>query len=269
MGSNASRWPVPIIAFVLAVPLLTGCAIDEGSALAADFEEDWGGASDVEDVSTVRDNTLPFMGKATGVIVLKDGTPPDRVAERADDMREYVARHDSVTGRITADGITITVDADERRAGEVVALWRSLAADERVVDGDISGSSSKKGHRWLSKVTAVDSAGALAVFDDMVGSGGRHRPPSDVTSVEVRTLRDVRPGLLVESDVDGGLPTEAIAAYEAVVAEHAVAGASLETDRVSITLADAADQGDALELARRAAPGLDAAAVSVTGEGWA
>ncbi|MFD9543941.1 hypothetical protein [Streptomyces sp. NPDC060022] len=269
MRSNASRWPIPIIAFVLALPLLTGCAIDEGTALAADFEEDWVGTSDVEKVSTFKDNTLPFMGKATGVLVLKDGTPPDRVAERADELREYVARNDSVTGRITADGITITVDADERRAGEVVALWRSLTADERVVDGDISGSSSKKGHRWLSKVTAVDSTGALAVFDDMTGSGGRQRPLSDVTSVEVRTGRDVRPGLLVRSDANGGLPTEATAAYEAVVAEHPVVGASLQPARVSITLADAADRDDALELARRAAPGLDAAAVSITGEGSA
>ncbi|WP_406387910.1 hypothetical protein [Streptomyces sp. NBC_00887] len=268
MRSNASRWPIPIIAFVLAMPLLTGCAVDKGTALAADFEEDWVGASDVEKVSTLGDNTLPFMGKAIGVLVLKDDTPPDRVAERANELSEYVARNDSITGRITADGITVTVDADKRRAGEVVALWRSLATDERVVDGDISGSSSKKGHRWLSKVTAVDSAGALG-FDDMADSGGRHRPLSDVTSVEVRTGRDVRPGLLVQSDVDGGLPTEAIAAYEAVVAEHPVVGASLQSARVGITLADAADRDDAPELARRAAPGLDAAAVSVTGEGGA
>ncbi|MFE2018939.1 hypothetical protein ACFW9O_12975 [Streptomyces sp. NPDC059499] len=269
MRSNASRWPIPIIAFVLALPLLTGCAIDEGTALAADFEEDWVGTSDVEKVSTLGDNTLPFMGKAVGELVLKDGTSPDRVAERANELREYVARNDSITGRITADGITFTVEADKRRADEVVALWRSLAADERVVHGDISGSSSKKGHRWLSEVTVVDSAGALAVFDDMASSGGRHRPLSDVTSVEVRTGRDVRPGLLVQSDVHGGLPTEAIAAYEAVVAEHPVVGASLQTSRVSITLADTADRDDALELARRAAPGLDAAAVSVTGEGGA
>ncbi|WP_327367636.1 hypothetical protein [Streptomyces sp. NBC_01217] len=263
MRSNASRWPIPIIAFALALPLLSGCAIDEGTALAADFEKDWAGTSDVEQVRTTKNNTLPFSGTATGVLVLKDGTPPDRVAERADELREYVARNDSVTGRITADGITITVDADETRAREVVALWRSLTADERVVDGDISGSTWKKVHRWKSEVTAVDSAGAMAVFDDLVGKGGRHRPPSDVTSVVVSTGRDVRPGISVQSDVNGALPTEATAAYEAVVAEHPVVYAALRSDYVSITVADAADQADALELARRAAPGLGAAAVRV------
>lgn len=269
MRSDAARWSIPIIAFVLTLPLLTSCAIDKGSALAANFEEDWSGTADVEKVHTNGYNILPFNGTATGVLVLADGTPPDRVAERASELREYVAQNNSVTGRITAAGITFTVDADETRTHEIVALWRSLTADERVVEGDIGSSTSKIGYRWKAKVTVVDSADAMVVFDDLVGNGGRYQPLSDVTSVEVATRSDAHPGLRVQSDTNGVLPTEAIAAYEAVAAEYPIAGATLQSTSVRIVVAGTADQIDALELARTAAPGLDPAAISVTGKGGA
>ncbi|MFI5717833.1 hypothetical protein [Nocardia sp. NPDC051750] len=263
MRSNASWLSIPIIAFVLALPLATGCAIDKGTALAADFEKHWSGAPDVEKVDVHGYNTLPFAGLATGILVLADGTPPDRVVERAHELRKYVARHKSVTGRITAGGITVTVDADETRTREVMALWQSLTADERVVDGEIGRSTSKLGYRWQAEITAVD---ALAVFDDMTGDGGRHRLLSDVTSVEVRTKRGTRPGLWVLTDPGGALPADAIAAYEAVVAEYPVAGATLETTSVRIVVAGTADEDGARELAQTAAPGLDAAAITVTRE---
>ena len=102
-------------------------------------------------------------------------------------LREYVARHDKVTGRITVDGITFTVVADERRTGEVLALWRSLTADDRVADADINDAPWREAtDRWRIEVTAVDATGALAVFKDMYAEGDRHRPLSGVIVLTVK-----------------------------------------------------------------------------------
>ncbi|MFD6992489.1 hypothetical protein [Streptomyces sp. NPDC059943] len=247
---------IPAIASVLAVPLSGGCAIDKGTALAADFEKDWAGTADVARIHTIKNNTLPFSGRATGELVLAQGTSADLVAERVDELRDYVARHSNITGRITADGVTFTVVAEQRRTSEVLALWRSLTADDHVVDGDINNSSRKNSPGWRSEITAVDATGAMAVFKDMVSDGGRHRPLSDVTSLTVSSERGVRPGLSVRTGFDGTLPTEAIAAYEAVVAEHPVVSAGLQPDRLTIVVAEGADQVGAGELARSAAPSL-------------
>ncbi|MFG2645080.1 hypothetical protein ACGFYP_29390 [Streptomyces sp. NPDC048370] len=253
------RWLMPTIACVLAVPLSSGCAIDEGTALAADFEADWAGTANVASIHTTRNNTLPFSGTATGVLVLEEGTTDELVSERADALREYVARHDKVTGRITAAGITFTVVADKERTREVLALWRSLTADGRVMNGDIHDASRKGTDGWRSEVTAVDATGAMAVFKDMVSDGGRHRPLPDVSSSKVSTGRGVRPGLSVGTGADGTLPTEAIAAYEAVVTQHPVVSAGLHHDRASIVVAEGVDPVRAGERARSAAPNLGAA----------
>ena len=257
MRRSVLRWPSPLVACVaLGLPLTGGCAIDEGTAIAEDFQEDWTGAPDVADIRTTKNNTLPFSGTASGTLVLEDGTPADRVSARAVQLGRYVARHGSLTGRITADGVTITVDADQGRTREVVALWRSLTADERVVSGEVSSSTWKGTFRWKAEVAVVDAPGALTLFDDMVSEGDRHRPLSDVTGVQVDTERWVSPGLSVRTDDDGNLPTEAIAAYEAVAARHSVSYANLQSDLAGIRVADRADQADALKLARNAAPGL-------------
>ncbi|MFI6080409.1 hypothetical protein ACIBBB_05430 [Streptomyces sp. NPDC051217] len=253
------RWLIPAVASVLALPLSSGCAIDKGTALAADFEEDWVGTADVARIHTTKNNTLPFSGTTTGVLVLEEDTPADHVSARAEELREYVARHNNVTGRITADGITFTVVADKERTREVMALWRSLTTDDHVVTGDINDASRKGTDGWRSEVTAVDATGAMAVFKDMVSAGGRHRPLSDVSSLKVETGRGVRPGLSVRTGFDGTLPTEAIAAYEAVAAQHPVVGAGLHHDRASIVVAEGADLVHAGELARGAAPNLSAA----------
>jgi hypothetical protein len=272
LGRNSLRWSIPIIAFVLGLTSLTGCAIDKGSALAADFEEDWAGTPDVVKIDTTDNNTLPFLGTASGVLILKDGTSADRVTELANELREYVAGHDNTTGRITADGITFTVVADKTRAGKVLALWHSLTDDARVVNGDIKDAPWKeKTDRWEIKVTAVNQAGALAVFKDMMADGDQHQPLSKVTWLEVSTERGVRPALRVETDFNDGFPAEAIAAYEAVVARYRVVGATLRRDRatgsaVSIVVAGSADLDRAGELARAAAPTLGAA-VKVTSDG--
>ncbi|MGA5451228.1 hypothetical protein ACPCVO_31790 [Streptomyces umbrinus] len=250
---------------MLGLPSLTGCAIDKGTALAADFEENWAGTPDVAKIRTTKNNTLPFKGTSTGTLILKDGTSADRVTKLVGEMREFVARHDKTTGRIAADGITFTVVADEGRTGEVLALWRSLTADDRVSDADINDAPWKGAtDRWRIEVTAVDAAGALAVFKDMHAKGDRHRPLAGVMVLRVRG-----PGLFVESDFDDGFPAEAIAAYEAVLAQYPVVGATLRRDAVSgsavsIVVAEGVDRDHAGELARRAAPNLGAAVV-VTG----
>ncbi|MEV7231042.1 hypothetical protein AB0M79_29095 [Polymorphospora sp. NPDC051019] len=259
-----------IIALVLGLPLLTGCAIDKGTALASDFEEDWAGTSDVVDIRTTENNTLPFFGTATGVVILKDGTSADRVTELANELREYVASNDKTTGRITADGITFTVVADKTRTDEVLALWRSLTDDDRVMNGDIKDAPRKETDRWDIEVTAADPTDAIAVFKDMMTDGDRHRPLSQATSLEVSTEHGVRPSLHVETDFDDGFPAEAIAAYEAVAARYPVVGATLRRDpttgsAVSIVVADSGDLDRAGELARAAAPNL-AAAIKVTSD---
>ncbi|WP_328907930.1 hypothetical protein OG230_35785 [Streptomyces sp. NBC_00234] len=249
---------------MLGLPLLTGCAIDKGTALAADFEERWAGTPDVARIRTTKNNTLPFSGTSTGTLVLEDGTSADRVTKLAGEMREYVARHKKITGRLTADGLTFTVVADEGRTGEVLALWRSLKADEQVTVADIHDAPWKEAtDRWRIEVNTVDATGALAVFKDMYAEGGRHRPLNGVTVLEVRG-----PGLFVETGFNDRYPTEAVAAYEAVLARHPVVGANLRRDAVSgsavsIVVAKSADLDDARELARRAAPNLGAA-VEVT-----
>ncbi|MGI5285778.1 hypothetical protein ACQEVF_20900 [Nonomuraea polychroma] len=98
-----------------------------------------------------------------------------------------------------------------------------------------------------------------------VADGDRHRPLSNVASLEVSTGHGVRPGLSIKSDFDGGVPADAIAAYEAVVAEYSVVHASLRPDRASIVVAESADRVYAGELAKRAAPNLGAA-VKVTSD---
>jgi hypothetical protein len=229
LRTDTLRWPMPITAFVLGLTLLAGCAIDKGTALAADFEKDWAGTPDVVKIHTTKNNTLPFLGTSTGTLILEDGTSADRVTELAGETRGYVARHDKITGRITADGIAFAVVADEGRTGEVLALWRSLTADDRVAGADIDDAPWKETtDRWRIEVTAVDATGALAVFKDMVAEGDRHRPLSGVMVLEVKG-----PGLFVETDFNDRFPAEAIAAYEAVLAQYSVVGATLRRDPVA------------------------------------
>jgi hypothetical protein len=241
---------------VLSLLLLCGCAIDKGTALAADFNEAWAGTPDVTKIHTTENNTLPFAGTATGTLVLKDGTPADRVTGLANDLRRYVAEHRTTTGRITAGSVTFTVVADQERADEVLALWRSLTADDRMLTGDISDASTKEAARWRIELTAA--ADAVALFKDVVADGEQHRPLSDVMSLRIRAGRDARPGVAVETDFNGTLPTEAIAAYEAVAARYTVVRAFLTPDRASIVVAKDAEQARAHELAEAAAPGLGA-----------
>ncbi|MEU9954983.1 hypothetical protein [Streptomyces sp. NPDC050982] len=250
---------------MLGLPSLTGCAIDKGTALAADFEENWAGTPDVANIRTTKNNTLPFKGTSTGTLVLKNGTSADRVTELVGEMRKYVAHHDKITGRIAADDITFTVVADAGRTGEVLALWRSLTADDRVAVADINDAPWKEAaDRWRIEVTAVDAIGALAVFKDMYAEGDRHRPLSGVIVLTVKG------GLFVETDFNDRFPAEAIAAYEAVLAQYPVVSATLRRDAVSgsavsIVVAEGVDRDRAGELARRAAPNLGAA-VKVTSD---
>ncbi|MFD0591820.1 hypothetical protein ACFQZ4_03980 [Catellatospora coxensis] len=190
---------------MLGLVVVAGCALNKGSALAGDFEQEWAGTPDVTTVDAKGDNTLPFLGSASGTLVVADGTPAERVTELADELRRYVAEHDGTKGRITADGVSFTVVADEAHTGEVVALWRSLTADGRVVEADIDTVPAGD-VRWRIEVDAVDAPAAMAVFDDLTADGDRHRSLSAVTSLEVRTGADVRPGLHVETGADGRTP---------------------------------------------------------------
>jgi hypothetical protein len=260
----------PVIAAIV-IGLLTGCAVNKGSALAASFDEDWAGTPDVTEVRTTGDNPLPFAGSATGELVLADGTQPDRIAQLAGELRGYVADRDNVTGRITADAITLTVGPDQSHDDETLTLWRSLTRDERVLDGDLAYVGADEGARRRLLVTAIDPAAAMAVFQDMVtGSepGGLHTPVTGARSVHVRTEPRTLPSLHVQTDHEGGVPVSAIAAYEAVRAEFEVVSASIQPDRttgskLTVRVGPDDDPDAAVSVARAAAPSL-AAAITVT-----
>ncbi|MFI6874693.1 hypothetical protein ACIBL6_14745 [Streptomyces sp. NPDC050400] len=260
LNRTPARRSVPVALRALARAALTVCAVDKGSALAANFEKSWAGTPDVAEIRTTKNNTLPFLGSSTGTLTVDEGTSADRVTQLAGELREYVVRRSKVTGRITANDITFTVAADEGRTGEVLALWRSLTADDKVKSADIHDAPWKEATvRWRIEATAVDAAGVLTAFKDMLVDGGRHRHLTGVTSLKV-----TGPGLFVETDFHDAFPAEAIAAYEAVLAQHSVTRATLRRDAVSnsavtMIVADSADVAHAGELARSAAPNLGAA----------
>jgi hypothetical protein len=257
LRTTALRWPAGAAALALSLVFLAGCAIDKGTALAADFEADWADTPDVASIDTDHYNTLPFAGSATGILILEDDTSPERVAELANELSGYVADHDEITGEITADGIAFTVAADEALTADIAALWQSLAEDARVAAGVIDIASANE-DRLSVEITAVDAASAMAVFADTTADANPRLAIGSVpTSLEVGTEQEVRPWLAVATGPDGELPADAIAAYEAVAAAYPVAGAGLRVDGASIVLGEGADPGPAAELARSAAPGLD------------
>jgi hypothetical protein len=256
LNTDALRRLTRTTTLVLGLTLLAGCAIDKGTALAADFEEDWADTPDVAEIDTYGANTLPFAGSATGTLILEDGTSADRVAELANELGEYVADHGEVTGEISADGITFAVAPDSERTGDVVALWESLAADDRVTSGLIDNGYQNE-DVWNIEIIAADAAGALALFKDMVADADPYRPfSSAVTSLLVNTGRGTSPSLTVETGQDGNVPAEALAAYEAVAARYPVARGELAPDRAGIVVAAGTDLDQAGELARNAAPNL-------------
>jgi hypothetical protein len=241
---------------VLGLAILSGCAIDKGTALAADFEEEWADTPDVAQIDTYGANTLPFAGSATGTLILEDGTSADRVAELANELGEYVADQGRVTGAISADGITFAVAPDSERTGDVVALWESLAADDRVASGLIDNGYQNE-DVWNIEITAVDAAGALALFKGMAAGADPYRPfSSAVTSLLVNTGPGTSPSLSVETGYEGNVPADAIAAYEAVAAQYPIARGELAPDRAGIIVEAATDLDQAGELARSAAPNL-------------
>jgi hypothetical protein len=249
-------------ALVLSLALVAGCALNEGSALAADFEADWADTADVEAIDTTGYNTLPFAGSATGTLFLEDGTSADRVAELAGELSEYVAGNDGITGEIDADGITFTVSADEALTGEVAALWQSLAEDDRVTGGAIEFAFGDD--RLGVEIRAVDAAGAMAVFEEMVADADPYQAISSVTSLDISSGQAVEPWLSIATGVGGEVPADAIAAYEAVSAEYPVVGAGLRTDGAHIVVGEGVDLALAGELARSAAP--DLAGLEVTSD---
>ncbi|BCJ76867.1 hypothetical protein CS0771_64110 [Catellatospora sp. IY07-71] len=266
LRTDPSRRPWKAAAFVLVLTVLAGCALNKGSALAAGFEQEWAGTPDVAEIDAKGSNSLPFLGTASGTLVVAEGTPADRVTELAADLRRYVADHDGVEGRIEADGVAFTVVAGKARTDEVVALWRSLTADTRVRRADIDDTAGNS-DRWRIDVDTADATEAMAVFRDLLSGGGRHEPLSAATFLGVGTWLDARPSLHVETGGDGRTPGEAIAAYEAVRARYAIIEARLKPDRATISLAPGADLDGAAALASAAAPSLGANLEITSGRG--
>ncbi|MFI7023934.1 hypothetical protein ACIBMZ_14615 [Micromonospora sp. NPDC049900] len=243
-------------AFVLGLTLLSGCAVNKGSALAADFEADWAGTPDVASVQATEENTLPFFGTSTGTLTVQEGTSADRVSELAGELRQYVAGRDDVSGKITVGDITFAVVPDSARTDEVVSLWRSMSTDSRVTSAHISRPSRADVDRWRIVGTAPNVVGAMELFDDLTTGGGRHGTLTGVTTVLISTDRGVDPAVSVETGADGAVPVEAIAAFRAVVGRYPMVRATLRVDRVSIVLTRPEDQAAAEEVARALAPNL-------------
>ncbi|MBU2665983.1 hypothetical protein KOI35_20945 [Actinoplanes bogorensis] len=248
------------LAAVLGVVLVSGCAVNKGTALASDFDDDWRGTPDVAEVLSSGDNALPFAGTATGELVVADGTGAGRVTQLVGELQKYVTRNKHVTGRLTADRITFTVVPTATLNTEALALWQSLAADDRVLEADLDQSDAGDLVRRRFTVTAGDPDTVMDVFHDMVADGGRHEPLREVQSLTVMTGPRVRPYLYVQTDQKGNVPEPQILAYEAVRSEFEVPHASVRADvqagsivRIMVAPGDVAA---ATEVARRAAPGL-------------
>ncbi|QKW14257.1 hypothetical protein [Verrucosispora sp. NA02020] len=244
------------LAFVLGLTVLSGCAVNKGSALAADFEADWAGTPDVATVHATEENTLPFFGTSTGTLTVQEGTSADRVSELAGELRQYVAGRDDVTGKIAAADIIFTVVPDSARTDEVVSLWRSMSTDPQVTSAHISKPSRADVNRWRIVGTAPNVVGAMELFDDLTTGGGRHGTLTGVTTVLISTDRTVEPAVSVETGADGAVPVEAIAAFRAVVGRYPMVRATLRVDRVSIVLTRPEDRSAAEEVARALAPNL-------------
>jgi hypothetical protein len=229
-------------ACLLGLTLSSGCAIDKGAARAEQFQSDWADTADIASVHTKHDNLLPFAGSAEGTLVVQDGTPATRVIELAEELASYLAEHKNVSGRIEADAITFSVISDKARTGEVAALWQTLASDDRVAGGDIDLTGHKKDGHWAVEIDAVHASGAIAVFKDLAADDDLFRPfASTVTSLKVATAYEALPSLTVETDRDGAVPTEAIAAYEQVAAQYSIVSASVLTGGADIVVS--ADDG--------------------------
>ncbi|MER5480357.1 hypothetical protein ABT026_25800 [Streptomyces sp. NPDC002734] len=244
-----------VVAFALTVQLLSGCAIDKGDALAEEFEEDWRGTPDVARVDTHGQKTLPFLGDARGTLVLEDHTPADRVSELTGELRDYLAANGSYTGSIQADDITFSVVEDKGVDITVVALWKSPAADDRVVAGEITDSPRISGHAWGAYVETAEPADAVRVADALVSEGSGYRA-SPVTYLTVYTTLGVTPEVRVFPGEEPGDLDEALAAYQAVAAEQSVVRATLDHGSVYLSMAAGADLEAARDLAREAAPSL-------------
>ncbi|QOC91597.1 hypothetical protein [Micromonospora craniellae] len=244
------------LAFVLGMTMLSGCAVDKGSALAADFEADWAGTPDVASVQANAENTLPFFGSTTGTLTVQEGTSADRVSELAGELRQYVAGRDDVSGKINAADITFAVVPDGARNDEVVSLWRSMSTDSQVTSAHISRPSRGDIDRWRIVGAAPDVVGAMELFDDLTTGGGRHGTLTGVTTVLISTDRTVEPAVSVETGADGAVPVEAIAAFRAVVGRYPMVRATLRVDRVSIVLTRPEDRVAAEEVARALAPNI-------------
>jgi len=117
-------------ALMLSLIVVSGCALNKGSALAEDFEADWADTPDVAEIDTTGYNTLPYAGSAIGTLILEEGTSADRVAELAGELGAYVADHDHIDGEISLDRFTFSVSPDEECTDKVLAEWRSLVADQ-------------------------------------------------------------------------------------------------------------------------------------------
>ncbi|GAB4000938.1 hypothetical protein GCM10029992_34660 [Glycomyces albus] len=252
MRSPAMRSVTSTVVLGLGLALSAGCALNEGDALAEDFEDHWTGTPDVAQIETIGDNTLPFAGSATGTLVLEDGTPADRTIELANELSVYIADYEHVEGRIEIGELSFSVTSNEERTEDVLTLWESLAVDDRVEAGDIEWSALSE-DRWDIEVTMVDAAAVLSVFEDLAAEGDSFRP---FAWTEDSSLEASGGSIRAETGTDGRLPTEAMAAYEAVAAQYPVVGAYLGPDRLSIRVSEGTDLAQAEALAKAEAPGL-------------
>ncbi|WP_199041406.1 hypothetical protein [Glycomyces salinus] len=252
MGSSATRRLTSAVVLGLGLAFSAGCALNRGEALAEEFKDHWADTQDVAQIDTTRNDTLPFVGEASGTLILEEGTSADRTIELANELSEYLADHGGVTGRITVDDFSFNVVADEERTEEILGLWQSLETDGRVQEGDI-GLQATNVDYWAVDVSLADSASVFSVLEGLAAEGDTFRPFS---WAEASSLRLSGGSSEVETNSKGDLPAAAIAAYEAVAAEYPVVGAYLATDRVSIQLEVGSDVAHAQGLARAAAPSL-------------
>lgn len=227
-----------------------GCAVDKGSALADQFEEDWAGTEDVMDAYATFSNSLPFVGSADGTLVLADDVSEERVEELVHELGEYEAEHDGVNGSLKI-GESLLGVANTREGNEaLIDWWRVVRADPEVATYTVEddGSGGAKVSLVVTDAERVDE-----VFEDLVDGGGAY-PVLDgegdvrVEDPESAFVIDTLPGDVGEWD-------RAIAAYRAVEERYDVTRLTIDY-RCVIGVAEGVPVEEARQVAEAAAPGL-------------
>ncbi len=130
------------VAALSCAALLSGCAVDAGASVAADFEEWMGERPGLESITLVSQNSLPFIGAIDASLVMAaDATPEqvDDVVQRAMDFDP--GRHAASVSLVRQIGSAVVSAGlpHEGDPSEVLDLAETLATAADVTELHVGG----------------------------------------------------------------------------------------------------------------------------------